>query len=90
RNVKVCPIEDGPDGVYTRFKQWKVDPSIEGNKCGTNEVINLITAGTDFTTSPYALVGRTLPKVVGILRPVNLGSNIWIVYPRGNDDLQTQ
>ncbi|MBA3817944.1 MAG: hypothetical protein H0X17_03565, partial [Deltaproteobacteria bacterium] len=27
RNVKVCPLDDGPEGVYTRFKQWTIDPS---------------------------------------------------------------
>ena len=54
-------------------------------------MLNLITAGTDFTTDPHTLVGKTLPKVVGIVRPVNIGSfNVWIVYPRGKDDLQTQ
>lgn len=90
-NVKVCPLDDGPDGVYTKYKQWSVDPSPAGDKCNTSNVLNLITAGTDFTTDPRTLVGKTLPKVIGIVRPVNIGSfNVWIVYPRGKDDLQTQ
>jgi hypothetical protein len=47
----------------------------------------LVTAGSDFTMDPHVLVGKTLPKVVGIVRPVNIGTfNVWIVYPRGNDD----
>jgi hypothetical protein len=97
-NVTVCPIDDAPDGVYARFKQWSVDPnpdkSVPANLCRMatsdqrSRLINLITAGTDFTTDPHTLVGRTLPKVVGIVRPVNLGSfNVWIVYPRGKDDI---
>lgn len=97
RNATVCPIDDAPDGVYTRFKQWSVDPEdvpadATPNDCAnSSQVINLITAGTDFTTDPHTLVGKTLPKIVGIVRPVNIGSfNVWIVYPRGKDDLQTQ
>ena len=91
RNVKVCPLDDGPEGVYTRYKQWSIDPSVAGDQCNSSNVINLITAGTDFTTDPHTLVAKTLPKVVGIVRPVNIGSfNVWIVYPRGKDDLQTQ
>ncbi len=88
RNVKVCPLDDGPEGVYTRFKQWTIDPSPTGTGCATNKVINLITAGTDFTTDPATLVGRTLPRVVGIVRPVSIGAfNVWIVFPRGADDV---
>ncbi|MDQ3341382.1 MAG: hypothetical protein M4D80_40015 [Myxococcota bacterium] len=98
RNAKVCPLDDGPDGVYTKYKQWSIDPADvppdvpPADDCGkSNQVINLITAGTDFTTDPRTLVGKTLPKVIGIVRPVNIGSfNVWIVYPRGKDDLQTQ
>ena len=37
---------------------------------------------------PAAAVGQTLPRVVGILRPVNIGSfNVWIIYPRAMSDL---
>ena len=93
RNAKVCPIDDAPDGVYTRFKQWTIDPDPAGS-CDTSSsasrsrLINLITAGTDFTTDPHTLVGQTLDTVVGIVRPVNLqGFNVWIVYPRGKDDI---
>nr|MBA3819926.1 hypothetical protein [Deltaproteobacteria bacterium] len=90
-NVKVCPLDDGPEGVYTRFKQWTIDPSPTGNGCETNKVINLITAGTDFTTDPATLVGRTLPRVVGIVRPVSIGAfNVWIVFPRGAADVTLQ
>jgi hypothetical protein len=83
RGGKVCPTDDD----YTTYKQWKIDPAGMAGTCGNN-VINLITTGTDFTTDPTTLVGRILPRVVGVLRPVNIGSfNVWIVYPRGTSDI---
>ncbi|MGN6104100.1 MAG: hypothetical protein ACTHU0_03280 [Kofleriaceae bacterium] len=86
RNAMVCAL----DQEYATYKQWKLDPSAAGS-CSTRNLINVITSGTDFTTDPATLVGRRLPKVVGILRPVNIGSfNVWIIYPRGSSDLQLQ
>ncbi|MBA3392599.1 MAG: hypothetical protein H0T89_08145 [Deltaproteobacteria bacterium] len=86
-NATVCPIDDGPEGTYSRFKQWTIDPSPTGT-CTGNNLISLITAGTDFTTDPHTLVGRKLASVVGIVRPVSIGSfNVWIVYPRGAADI---
>lgn len=86
RGAKVCELDD----EYATYKQWKLDPAGMAGTCGNN-VINLITAGTDFTTDPATLVGRILPRVVGILRPVNIGSfNVWIVYPRGSSDIDLQ
>ena len=93
RNAKVCPIDDDPEGVYARFKQWTIDPNPGGmcdqsSSAARGKLINLITAGTDFTTDPHTLVGQTIDKIVGIVRPVNLqGFNVWIVYPRGKDDI---
>jgi len=30
-----------------------------------------------------------MPRVVGTLRPVNVGSfNVWILYPRSMDDIE--
>lgn len=93
RNAKVCPIDDAPDGVYTLYKQWTIDPDPAGacdasSSSARARLINLITAGTDFTTDPRTLVGQTLDTVIGIARPVNLqGFNVWIVYPRGKDDI---
>jgi hypothetical protein len=83
-NAKVCPIDDD----YTTYKQWKLDPAGASGSCG-RDVINVITQGTDFSTDPTTLAGRVLPRVVGILRPVNIGSfNVWIMYPRGASDIQ--
>jgi len=88
RNAVVCQLDD----EYATFKQWKLDPAGEGGDCSRKRnVLNIITAGSDFATDPATLVGRTLPSVVGILRPVNIGSfNVWIVYPRGGDDIVLQ
>lgn len=91
-NATVCPIDDGPDGVYTSFKQWTIDPDAAGmcrmgSSADRAKLINLITAGTDFTTDPHTLVGKKV-DVIGIVRPVSIGTfNVWIVYPRGKDDL---
>lgn len=86
-NAKVCPL----DADYTTYKQWKLDPAGEMGTCARNRVINVISQGTDFTTDPATLVGRVLPRVVGILRPVNIGSfNVWIIYPRGASDIRLQ
>ncbi len=80
----VCPF----DQDYATYKQWKIDPSgMGGAACNGRNLINLITTGTDFTTDPATLVGRRIPRLVGILRPVNIGSfNVWIIFPRGTAD----
>lgn len=74
----VCELDDD----YATYKQWKLDI---GRGCGSP--INVITAGVvDF--DPAAFVGQTIPRVVGTLRPVNIGSfNVWIIYPRSTDDV---
>lgn len=81
-NVKVCAL----DGDYTKFNQWKVDI---GNSC--NAPVSVVTAGT-VTFDPSGYVGKTIPKIVGALLPLNFGptSNIWIVYPRSSQDLVLQ
>ena len=80
-NANVCPL----DADYTTFKQWKLDPAgVGGDCCDGKNVINVdhrrvVQARLD----PPTLVGKTFPKVVGILRPINIGSfNVWIIYPR--------
>jgi hypothetical protein len=74
----VCPV----DNDYATYKQWKLDI---GAGCGSP--INVITAGvSDF--DPTAHEGMPVTRVVGVLRPVNIGSfNVWIIYPRDSADL---
>jgi hypothetical protein len=89
-NAKLCDVTNDSD--YATYKQWKLDPSGAGGNCmGNRKVINVITAGTVSEIDPPALVGRTFSKVVGVLRPVNIGTfNVWIIYPRSSADLVLQ
>lgn len=76
----LCELDDD----YATYKQWKLDI---GNGCGAP--INIITAGVIVDFDPADYVGMVIPKVVGTLRPVNIGSfNVWIVYPRFDTDLE--
>ena len=81
----VCPLDED----YATYKQWKLEPTgVGGDLCRGDNVLNLITAGVVTSVDPAVLVGKTLPRVVGILRPVSIGSfNVWIIYPRGTSDL---
>lgn len=85
---KVCNLDDD----YTTYKQWKIDPFGVGGNCkGNKKVINVITAGTVSDIDPPALVGKTLPSITGVLRPVNIGTfNVWIIYPRSPADVVLQ
>ncbi|HEY5951323.1 MAG TPA: hypothetical protein VIV40_37780 [Kofleriaceae bacterium] len=84
--AKVCDL----DKDYTSYKQWKLDPAGVGGNCIGKNVINVISNGV-IPTDPMTLVGKTLPKVTGVLRPVNIGSfNVWIIYPRSSADLVLQ
>ena len=82
-NATVCPL----DANYTTYQQWRVDPA-GGAGCTGKNVLNVISAGAISTLDPATLVGKTLPRLVGILRPVSIGTfNVWIVYPRASADL---
>jgi hypothetical protein len=74
----VCELDDD----YATYKQWKLDI---GSGCGS--AINVITTGVaEF--DPATRVGMPLTRVVGVLRPVNIGTfNVWIIYPRDSADL---
>lgn len=74
----VCPLDDD----YTTYKQWKLDI---GRGCASP--INVITNGV-VEFDPQTKVGMPIAKVVGLLRPVNIGSfNVWIMFPRDAGDL---
>lgn len=81
----VCPLDED----YATFRQWKLDPAgVGGANCDGDNLINVITAGVVPSFDPAAMVGQKLPRVVGILRPVSIGSfNVWIIFPRSMDDL---
>ena len=87
-NAKVCAI----DSDYVTFKQWKIDPAgvADAATCANNKVIiNVVSTGVA-EIDPSTLVGKTLPRVVGMLRPINLsGFNVWIIYPRSVADFTT-
>lgn len=87
-NAAVCPL----DSDYDTYKQWKLDPSGAGTNavCNGNKVLNVISAGV-LTVDPATLVGKTIPRLVGTLRPINLGAfNVWILYPRSDADITLQ
>jgi hypothetical protein len=84
-NAKVCDLDDD----YDTYKQWKLDPAGVGGNCENNRnVINVISTGIIANETITSIVGKTLPRVVGVLRPVNIGAfNVWIMYPRSMADL---
>ena len=88
-NAKVCPL----DGDYDTYKQWKLDPSGVGTAavCNNgNKVMNVVSAGV-LTVDPATLVGKTIPKLVGTLRPIETAfTNVWILYPRTDADITLQ
>lgn len=77
-NAVVCPLDE----EYETYKQWKLDIG-----SGCDKAINVITTGvSDF--DPALHEGDTIDRVVGVLRPVNIGSfNVWIIFPRTSADL---
>ncbi len=87
-NAKVCDL----DADYDTYKQWKLDPTGMGGNCtGNRNVLNVITNGVVPAETVVGLEGKIVPRVVGVLRPVNIGSfNVWIIYPRSTADLTLQ
>lgn len=70
----VCPLDDD----FATYGQWKLDIGL-----GCGDGVNVITKGMVSEVEPAGLVGRTLPRVVGTLRAVNIGTfHVWIVMPR--------
>jgi len=78
-DAELCPLDED----FETYGQWKLDV---GKGC--RDAINIITTGQVAEFDPEPHVGETLPRVVGTLRPVNIGSfHVWIVYPRAIDDI---
>jgi hypothetical protein len=83
------------DADFLTFNQWKIDPNgVAGTPAdctNNNNVINVVTAGVVSALDPATLQGKFLPKIVGILRPLNIGTfNLWIIYPRAMSDVTLQ
>ena len=75
----VCELDED----FETFSQWKLNV---GNGCG--DPINVVTQGQVNDFDPAVHVGQSLPRVVGTLRPINIGSfHVWIMYPRDAEDL---
>jgi hypothetical protein len=80
--VEICPLDDD----YDTYAQWKLKL---GGSCDDGDVINVITRGQVNDFDPAAYVGMVMPRVVGTLRPVNIGNfNVWILYPRSIEDIE--
>lgn len=75
------------DEAYDTFKQWKL--AVGGDCANRDGVVNIITQGqvNEFDPTAYE-AGSVFPRVVGTLRPVNIGSfHVWIIYPRAMSDV---
>ena len=80
-NATLCPLDD----AFETFGQWALDI---GNGCEVGDSVAVISAGVVPEFDPALHVSETLPRVVGTLRPVNIGSfNVWIIFPRSMSDI---
>ena len=78
-NAELCPLDDD----FDTYSQWKLDV---GRGC--NDTFNIVTAGKIPEFDPAAHVGEAMPRVVGTLQPINIGSfHVWIIYPRTMSDI---
>ncbi|HEU5056036.1 MAG TPA: hypothetical protein VFU21_05905, partial [Kofleriaceae bacterium] len=81
-DVELCPLDDD----FDTYAQWKL---MLGGSCDDGDVINVITRGQVNDFDPAAYVGMVMPRVVGTLRPVNIGTfHVWILYPRSSADIE--
>ena len=76
----MCPLDD----EYATYKQWKLDLGL-----GCDIPMNVISAGAVSDFDPATIApGTTIPRVVGTLRAVNIGSfHVWIMQPRRSSDI---
>jgi hypothetical protein len=50
--------------------------------------MNVISGTEAAEFDPTLYVGQVMPRVVGTLRPINIGSfHVWIMYPRDIGDI---
>lgn len=78
-NGLLCPLDED----FDTYGQWKLDVGM-----GCRDALNIITQGQVAEFDPADYVGQTIPRVVGTLRPVNIGTfHVWLIYPREIEDL---
>jgi hypothetical protein len=79
----VCELDDD----YDTYAQWKLGAGPDG--CADDaSIVNVVTQGQVNDFRPGDFVGQVLPRVVGTLRPVEIGSfHVWIIYPRDEEDV---
>jgi hypothetical protein len=77
----LCPL----DFEFEMYGQWELDVGL-----GCGNPVSVISAGQVASFDPTPYVGQTLPRVVGTLRPVNFSDfDVWIIYPRDANDIET-
>lgn len=75
----VCPLDE----EFATYSQWKLDIGL-----GCGRPVNVISKGELAEFDPADHEGEVLGRVVGTLRPVNIGSfHVWIIYPRDDGDV---
>ncbi len=88
-------IEDGTvkplDSNYERYGQWKLGfDRVEcppGSEPTTAE-LSVVTTGQVPGFDPACYVGKKIPRIVGTLQAVNIGSlNVWKIHPRRAEDV---
>ena len=78
-NGLLCPLDDD----FDTYGQWKLDI---GKGC--RDALNIVTQGQVAEFDPSEYTGQTIPRVVGTLRPINIGTfHVWLIYPREIEDL---
>lgn len=78
-NATLCPLDED----FEVYSQWKLDLGL-----GCGSAVNVISAGQVAEFDPSSYTGQVFPRVVGTLRPVNIGSfHVWIIYPRSMGDI---
>ncbi len=82
-NATMCPLDEN----FERFGQWKLDL---GDGCdGVRNTVSVVSSGVAADFDPGLYSGQVMPRVIGALRPINIGSfNVWIIYPRSSADIE--
>jgi hypothetical protein len=86
RDVTVCPLGDG----YASFGQWVVLLDPAGN-CSTGKGgVNVVSALSATGFDPANHVGARLKRITGDLRYHAAARPSWLLYTRGDEDIQVE